>query len=74
MGYTILQFNCGSDFAQGYVLSGNGIHEGTSEPISVDDMRYYSTDAATLARFLDFRFLRAHGERIGREMNLPVED
>ena len=71
MSYEIMQFNLGTGEAQGYVLAGRGEHEGTSEPISVADMRHYATDRTRLATFLDYRFLRAHGKRIAMEMNMP---
>lgn len=60
MAYRLLEFRCGTDRAQGYVLQGTGQHEGTTEQISVEDMMHYGTDGARLAHFLDTRFLRAH--------------
>lgn len=74
MSYRILQFNLGSDRPQGYVLQGEGEHVGTNENISVQEMEANAADGNALAAFLDFRFLRAHGERIAREMGLRPEE
>lgn len=40
MGYRLLEFRCGTERAQGYVLQGAGDHAGTNEPISVADMHH----------------------------------
>ncbi|WP_454280596.1 hypothetical protein [Sphingomonas sp. Marseille-Q8236] len=73
MPYQVMQFMCGTDRPQGYVLVGTDEHQGTSEPISVSEMEREATAGARLARFLDSRFLRAHGERIARDMGIPAE-
>ena len=73
MSYRLLQFNLGTDYAQGYVLQGQGEHEGTNETISVSDMQAFAKDGATLARYLDYRFLRAHGERVKRDMDAQTD-
>ena len=103
MGYKLLQFNLGTGQAQGYVLQGDGEHEGTNENISVQDMQAAVDRAYAVAReqgwklpeftflldspkregdprigrevaaFLDYRFLRAHGERIARDMGYIAE-
>lgn len=57
MAYQIMQFMCGTDRPQGYVLVGTDEHQGTSAPISVAEMEREATDGARLARFLDYRFL-----------------
>jgi len=64
MAYRLLEFRCGADASQGYVLQGTDEHAGTVEPITVEDMYHFARGDGALARFLDFRFLRAHRERI----------
>lgn len=73
MAYQVMQFMCGTDRPQGYVLVGTDEHKGTSEPISVAEMEREATDGVRLAQFLDYRFLRAHGERIARDMGIPSD-
>lgn len=72
MSYRILKFNLGTDRAQGFILQGAGEHEGTNETISVAEMQANATNRVALAGFLDFRFLRAHGERIAHDMALSA--
>ena len=66
MAYEILQFNLGTDRAQGYVLRGTAEHEGTNVSLSAHDVMAHATDGKTLVRFLDRAFIREHALRMSQ--------
>ena len=60
--YVILQFMCGQDEPQAYVLSGRGEYLGIDVELSPAEVLAY-TDVAALTAFLDARFGEAVASR-----------